>query len=82
MIITVKINNEIFHYILPRLDRNKFNSFLCMFFPGASPHFFTFKNQLLLQAEYVGNREIGKENRMNRMLMKKKYATPTANPFN
>lgn len=81
MIITVKINNETFHYILPRLDRNKFNSFLYMFFPGALTHF-TFKNQLLLQAECVGNREIGKENRMNRMLMRKKNTTPTANPFN
>lgn len=53
-----------------------------MFFPGALTHFFTFKNQLLLQAEYVGNGEIGKENRMNRMLMRKKNTTPTAYPFN
>lgn len=81
LIITVKINSETFHYILPSLDRNKSSSFLYMFFPGASTHFFTFKNQLLLQAQRVGNREIGKENRTNRMLMRKKNTTPSPIPL-
>lgn len=75
LIIAVNINNETFCYISPRLERSKFNSFLYVFFLGALTHFFTFKNQLLLQAECVGSMEIGKETRMNRMLMRKKNTT-------